>query len=143
MRFTAHSLRSFVPVLALAALAALASNSAAAQQAHRLNVPFSFTANGQDCPAGAYTVKTNNWGSVVVLHGAGRNFTWLIGPGEPAPTDSRVLLKFDHVGSSYALRAVQVKSQITARLDKKFRERIPAAQQVAMLSQITIVAGQE
>jgi len=142
MRFTAHTLRSLVPVLALAALAAMATNSASAQSS-RMNVPFSFTAGGENCPAGTYIVKTNSWYSAVVLHGTGHNFTWLIGPGQPAPNDSRVVLTFDHVGSRYALRSVQYKSQITDRLDKKLKESIPSAQQVAMLSQVTITAGQE
>jgi hypothetical protein len=141
MQLTAHTLRSLIPVLALAALAVLATNSASAQS--RLNVPFSFTAGGQNCPAGTYILETNSWGSAVVLQGTGHNFTWLIGPGEPAPNDTRVLLTFDHVGSRYALRAVQYKSLITARLDNRLKERIPEAQQVAMVSQVTISAGQE
>lgn len=141
MRFTAHSLRTLLPALAIAALATLASTSAAAQS--RFNVPFSFNAGGQTCPAGTYLLHVNQWNSVATLTGAKRGFTWLIGNGEPGPNDSRVLLTFDRVGSSYALRTVQYKSQITSRLDPKFEERIPAAQQVAMLSQVTIAAGQE
>lgn len=141
MRFTAHSLRSLVPALAIAALVALASTSASAQS--RLNVPFNFVAGGQNCPAGTYIVKTNDLGSMVVLRGTGHNLAWLVGPGEPAPTDSRVLLTFDRVGSSYALRSVQYKSAITHGLDKKFRDKLAPAQQEAMLSQVTISAGQE
>jgi hypothetical protein len=141
MRFTAHSLRSLLPVLAIAALAALTTNSASAQS--RMNVPFSFTAGGQNCPAGIYILQASHWGSVVTLSGAGHGLTLLVGPGDPAPDDKRVMLTFDRMGNNFALRTVQYKSQITARLDKKFKERIPAAQQIAMLSQVTISAGQE
>jgi len=130
MRFTAQSLRSLLPALALAALAALATNSASAQS--RLNVPFNFVAGGQNCPAGTYTLTAKSWDSAVVLHGVGHDFTWLIGPGDPAPNDVRVMLTFDHVGSSYALRTVQYKSQITSRLDKNRKESIPAAEQIAL-----------
>lgn len=141
MRFTAHTLRTLLPALAIAALAALASTSASAQS--RFDVPFSFVAGGQTCPAGIYTLQANDAQSVVTLNGAKRGFQWLVGPGAPAPTDSRVMLTFDRVGSNYTLRSVQYKSQITARLDKNLKERIPAAEQVAMVSQITISAGQE
>ena len=130
MRFTARSLRSLIPALAIAALAALTTSPASAQS--RIDVPFSFIAAGIHCPAGTYTIQENDWGSVVVLHGADRSLSFLIGNGNPAPTDSRVILTFDRAGSSYALRTVQLRSEITARLDKNLKESIPAADQVAM-----------
>jgi len=139
MRFAIHSPRSLLPVLALAALAVLATNSASAQS--RMNVPFNFVAGGQNCPAGTYTVAERDAGSVVLLQGAGHSFRWLIGPGNPAPTDLRVMATFDRAGASYTLRSVQYKSLITKRLDLNEHIIAPAGQ-LAKVSQVTITAGQ-
>jgi hypothetical protein len=46
------------------------------------------------------------------------NFNWVLVPGEPAPTDTKVVLQFDTVGQSFALRTVQYGPKITRQLDK-------------------------
>ncbi len=137
MRFTAHSLRSLIPALAIAALAALTANSASAQS--RIDVPFNFVAAGAHCTAGTYTIMESNWGTVVSLRGTDHSFTWLIGSGDPAPTDTRVVLTFDRMGNNYALRTVQYGPEITTRLDKNLKESIPTAEQVAMTAPQQIV----
>ncbi len=109
--------RSFV--LASAVLATAAFTVPAAMAATTLNVPFAFTVGNQTCPAGHYLVERDSNGSAVKLIGATQSFTWGIHPGDPAPSDSRVVLKFDDIGSDHALSAIQYGALTTSRLDKK------------------------
>jgi hypothetical protein len=110
------------------ALLVLTGTAFTAQSAHAttLDVPFAFTVGNQVCPAGRYTVRTDDLGSSVLLTGQSQGFKWVIHPGDPAPTDNRIVLKFDIVGSQYALRSVQYGPMITSRLDKKTKESISA-----------------
>lgn len=116
-------MRSKIPSLLLApalmAAAALATHPALAES--RLDVPFSFTVAGQNCPAGSYVVDRNPVGGLVTLRSldAPRSFAWALGPGDPAPTDTRVVLRFDDFGQSRALQSVQFGGLITSRLDRK------------------------
>ena len=125
MRFTFGKL-----VLAPAVLATVALASTAAK-ASTVNVPFSFAAAGHVWPAGVYTVQKDLLGGMVTLksNNSGLSFTSLLGPGEPGPNDSRVILEFDQFGSSHALRTIQYGPQITSRLDRKMvnSERIRAS----------------
>ncbi len=125
MRFTFGKL-----VLAPAVLATVALASTAAK-ASTVNVPFSFAAAGHVWPAGVYTVQKDLLGGMVTLksNNSGLSFTSLLGPGEPGPNDSRVILEFDQFGSSHALRTIQCGPQITSRLDRKMvnSERIRAS----------------
>jgi hypothetical protein len=100
------------------ASAAIASNVAQAEAT--LKVPFSFTVAGKDCPAGIYTVARQN-GSIVKLQSkdARKSFSWVIAPGDPSPYDTKVVLKFNDLGSNHELRTVQYGPDITSRLDKK------------------------
>jgi hypothetical protein len=108
-------------ILAPVALAAMAliCNSVAA--ASTVNVPFSFAAAGHVWPAGAYSVQKELNSNIVTVKSAntGLSFSSLIGPGEPAPTDQNITLKFDTIGSTHALRSIQYGPQITGQLDKK------------------------
>jgi hypothetical protein len=115
MRFT---LRTFVLAPVALAAVALAANTAMAEA--RATVPFTFTAAGQTCPAGTYTIVPDNAHGLVTLKSAdaSRSFTWLLRAGDPAPTDKHVTLRFDQQGETFALRSVQYQSQITPRLDK-------------------------
>ncbi len=117
MRIT---LRSFVLTPVVMAAAALTAHSAMAET--NLNVPFNFTVQGKSCPAGLYKVIGTDGGNAVILAGASRSFTWLVHPGDPPPSDRRVVLKFDEVGSHHLLRSVQYRNQITSRLDKRSRD---------------------
>ena len=110
----------FVLASAVLAAAALAANVASAETT--IKVPFSFTAAGKVCPAGYYVVQrdSGNGNFITLSHkGYSESFTWVVGPGEPAPTDSKIALKFDHVGDAHILQSVQYGTVITSRLDKK------------------------
>ena len=103
-------------VLAVATFAAVSAHADAT-----LKVPFSFTAAGKDCPAGLYTVSKDITHNLVTLKSkeATRSFTWVVGPGDPAPNSTAVTLRFNETGSNHELRSVQYGSNITSRLDKK------------------------
>jgi len=123
-------MRSILPKIFLAsamvATAALATNNALAET--MVNVPFSFTVNGKVCPAGLYTVARNDTNGVVTLRDPTwkSGFTWIASPGDPAPTDGRVILRFDQDGQNYRLQSVQYRNLITARLDgRKGNEERP------------------
>jgi hypothetical protein len=111
-------LRNLVLAPVALAAAALATNTAMAEST--VHVPFNFSVAGKICPAGAYKVLEDNSRSVVTLESvdASRSFSWLIRPGDPAPNDTRVTLRFDQLGQGYALQSVQYHSRITPRLDK-------------------------
>lgn len=114
------TLRSLLTAAVVTAAAALATHPAMAADA-TVNVPFSFTASGRQCPAGAYNIQLEKMNQVVRLtNSRGQvNLVWLAGPGNPSPNDKRVILRFDRAGSSYALRSVQDGPMVTSRLDKK------------------------
>jgi hypothetical protein len=110
-------LHKFFLASAVAAAAALTTTSALADM--KVNVPFSFTVNGKVCPAGYYSIGHDDTTGVVTLRNDTwqRNYSWLMSPGEPGPTDARVVLRFDKEGDNYTLQSVQYRSLITARLD--------------------------
>jgi hypothetical protein len=101
------------------AAAALATNTAMAE-AVTVKVPFSFTVAGKLCPAGLYTVQRDGVSHIVTLQSknASRIFGWVVGPGAPDPTDTRIRLRFDEDGDSRALQSVQYGPLITRNLDK-------------------------
>jgi len=117
--------QKFFLASAVAAMAALTTSSALADV--KVNVPFNFRANGKLCPAGYYSVGRDDTTGVVTLRNRTwlRNFSWLAAPGEPAPTDNRIVLRFDKVGEDYTLQSVQYRSLITAQLDKKHNRETP------------------
>lgn len=125
-----NTLRFSVRFLAVAsaALGAAMFTTQAARAATALNVPFAFTVGGKVCPAGRYMVRTDDLGGSVELLGQARGFKWVIHPGDPAPTDNRVVLKFDSIGSQHVLRSVQFGPMTTSRLDKRIKESEVATQ---------------
>jgi hypothetical protein len=129
MRIT---LRSFVLTPVVMAAAVLTAHSAMAET--KLDVPFNFSVNGKACPAGEYKVIAADQDNRVVLAGASHSFTWILHPGEPAPTDRRIILKFDELGENHVLRSVQYHNQVTSRLDKHAQEMESAS--------IRVVQGQ-
>jgi hypothetical protein len=111
-------------VPAIAAAAALASHPA---QAETVKVPFAFSAAGHEFPAGSYTVDANINTNVVTLHlrESNKSFVWVLGPGDPAPGDQRVMLRFTTAAGTKVLESIQYGSKITSRLsqyDPHFRE---------------------
>jgi hypothetical protein len=105
----------------MVATGALATNTALAET---VNVPFSFTANGKTCPAGRYSVDRNDTIGVVMLRSEDgrRSFSWLASPGDPDPSDSRVILRFDEEGRNHTLQSVQYGALITSRLDGRSKQ---------------------
>src|SRR5260370_40981637 len=99
------------------AAAALATNTAMAET---LKVPFTFTVDGKDFPAGLYSVQRQSSQNVVTLisKDASQSFTWVVAAGEPAPTDTAVTLRFTGLAETHALRSVQYGQLITPRLGK-------------------------
>ena len=110
-------LRSLILASAVLATAALTVKSAMASTI--VDVPFAFTVGNQECPAGHYLVERSNDGGSVTLVGATKSFAWGIHPGDAAPTDTRVVLKFDELGSARQLNAIQYGAMTTSRIDKK------------------------
>jgi hypothetical protein len=115
-----NTLRSLV--LASAVLAASAFTATAARAATAVNVPFAFSIGDKICPAGHYILRKDDLGGSVELVGDAQGFKWVLHPGDPAPTDNRVILKFAEVGSQHVLQSVQFGPMTTSRLDKKVRE---------------------
>lgn len=115
-----HNPFKFVLAPVLVVAATLATNTATAQT-RLLNVPFSFTVGGQNWPAGSYSIERIGLQGFVTLESedASHSLTLTLGPGDPAPTDTRIILKFDNLGRTYALRTVQYGPEISARLDDK------------------------
>jgi type 1 fimbria pilin len=116
MRFNLRNL-----VLASASIAAFTATAAMAETT--LKVPFNFTVAGKNCPAGVYTVERNSVGTQVTLKSmsAPKSFTWAVGPGDPAPTETGVVLKFDARGQDHALQSIQYGSKVTSNLDNNNR----------------------
>lgn len=111
-------LSKFVLAPAVLAAAVLATSSASAAT---VKVPFQFTAAGQICPAGYYTVNHDSNDNFITLSSKSspRSFTWVVGPGASDPTDRKISLKFDQVGGSHVLQSIQYGSVVTSKLDKK------------------------
>ena len=114
-------------VPAVAAIAALASQTA---NAERVNVPFSFSANGQAFPAGTSEVEQGlNAGFVTLRQQAGtKTLIRVLEPGVNDPKDSRVVLRFDVDGENYVLDTIQIHAKITTHMTKshhpKDQERV-------------------
>jgi hypothetical protein len=100
-------------------LATAAFTVKTATAATTLNVPFAFTVGNQTCPAGHYLVERDATGNAIKLVGATQSFTWGVHPGDPAPSDTRIVLKFDDIGSDHALSAIQYGPLTTSQIDKK------------------------
>ena len=115
-------LRNLFLAPALLAAAALATTTAFAES--QVNVPFSFTVAGKTCPPGLYDVQSGPIINSVALtnEATSRRFVFLVAPGNPVPTDHRVILTFDQRGDQHALQTIQWGYKITSRLDKPSRK---------------------
>jgi hypothetical protein len=106
----------------LGALVATAAATFAVKPAHAdvtVKVPFSFTVDGKQCPAGTYLVKLNPASYTVTLagHDSSKIFTWVIVPTNEDANPNKVVLQFDGEGSDHTLRSIRYGSQTTSRLD--------------------------
>ena len=97
----------------------------AAKAQTTLKVSFSFNVGNTLVPAGTYSVERTKvpWAVFVTLENLQTNatFTWTASPGEPGPTNTRIVLKFDVIGQTHLLRSVQYHSMITSRLGRDTR----------------------
>src|SRR5271163_3136740 len=110
MRLTLKSL-----IFSSAALCATASFAASSA---RVNVPFNFTAKGQSYSAGTYDVSMDEERNFVTMASKadpGNQITWIVSPAVTAK--SPAVIKFDVMGSGYALKSIQVGDKITPNLD--------------------------
>lgn len=112
-------LSKFVLAPAVLAAAVLATSSATAETT--IKVPFQFTAAGQVCPAGYYTVRHDDNSGYVTLFrkGAPQSFMYVLGPGAADHSDTKVALKFDQLSGTHVLQSIQYGPLVTGRLDKK------------------------
>jgi hypothetical protein len=101
------------------AAAALATGTAMAETT--VKVPFSFSAAGKVWPAGVYSIQKDNIGGTITVNSkvTSESFKFLVGPGEPSPSDSKIVLRFDEVNGAHALRTVQYGPQISGLLDRQ------------------------
>jgi hypothetical protein len=113
-------IRNMILASAVVATAALASTSA---MAATLKVPFAFMVGSKQCPAGLYTVQRGiNSGVVTVSSPDGsRNFTWVLRPGEPDPSENAVILNFQAQGQTHVLASVQYGSKVASPVTRKSR----------------------
>ena len=86
-----------------------------------LNVPFNFTVNGHNLPAGEYSVVRSDNMAFVSLKSTttSDSYTWIASPS--AEKANRVSLKFD--ADSHALESVQYGVLISPRIEKGSRTR--------------------
>ena len=116
-------MRTIVSKLVLASLvaasAALTPNVASAETT--VKVPFDFKVQGKAMPAGVYIVEQDGFNNMVTLmdKDSARGFSLILRPGDAAPGDHRISLKFDNIGDAHVLRSVQYRSRVSAKLDDK------------------------
>jgi hypothetical protein len=119
MRFTLKSL--VLSSAALCATAAFAANQA------RVDVPFSFTAKGQSFPAGSYAVALDSNQNIVTMASNAdttKHISWNVEPADRIGAPA--LVKFDQVGSDFALRSIQVGARVTPNLDPQTKRGVSA-----------------
>jgi len=98
--------------------AALCATASFAASAARVNVPFNFTAKGQSYSAGTYDVSMDEQQNFVTMASQtdpGSQITWIVCPAETAK--SPAVIKFDVLGSGYALRSIQLGDKVPPNLD--------------------------
>jgi hypothetical protein len=52
-----------------------------------------------------------------------KTFSAVLVPGDPAPGDSHVALKFDQSGNGHTLKSIQYGAETTSSLEQRIRER--------------------
>lgn len=113
---------TFVLASAVLAAVALSTIPAEATTSKTLTVPFSFTVNGKNLPAGNYYVVRDDSRNYVGLlsKDSSQSFLWIASPCA-TPTD-RVILKFGSQGETHVLQSIQYGPMVTPRLDRKSRK---------------------
>jgi hypothetical protein len=117
--------------IAFSSIAFCATAAFAANQA-RVDVPFSFTAEGQSYPAGSYDVALDANHNVVTMASktdATKHISWTVGPAEAA--NAPAVIKFDHVGADYDLKTIQLGERVTPVLDKNVQQSVSATTSIS------------
>jgi len=117
--------------IALSSLALCATAAFAANQA-RVDVPFSFTAEGHSYPAGMYEVALDANHNVVTMASkmdASQHISWTVGPADAASAPA--VVKFDHVGADYSLRTIQMGERVTPVLDRNVQQSVSATTSIS------------
>jgi hypothetical protein len=112
---------TFVMASAALAVAALSTIPAMASTSNKLTVPFSFTVNGKNLPAGEYLVIRDDGHDFVRLQSvdASYSFVWMASPS--ATRADRVILSFEPQGETHVLESVQSGPLVTHRFTRKSR----------------------
>lgn len=102
-----------VPAIATAAL--LGGQSV---KAETVSVPFSFNAEGKTFSAGTYLVQATLNGTLLTLCpvAGGKTVLFTLEPGDPSPTDQRVVLRFRTSGDQHLLESIVYRGKVTARV---------------------------
>jgi hypothetical protein len=115
------NLPKFFLAAAVMAAGALTTNTAMAEK--HLKVPFDFTVDGKTWPAGMYQVDREQSGNLATLKSfdASKSISFVMRPGDGAPNDNRVILKFDRIGETRALRTLQYGALTSPQFDKEHK----------------------
>jgi hypothetical protein len=115
----------FKSILAAIVITAGALGTHTAMAETTLKVPFSFTVAGQSMPAGVYSVSKDSLHGMVILKSmdASKTFSAVLVPGDPAPNDTHVALKFDQSGNGHTLKSIQYGARTTSSLEQRTSER--------------------
>jgi hypothetical protein len=116
-------LSTFVLASAALAVAALSTIPAMASASTTLKVPFSFTVDGKNLPAGDYLVLQDETHDFVRLQSRdlSYSFVWVARPSATNKTD-RVILTFDPQGDTHALESIQYGRLVTSKLNRKTKK---------------------
>ena len=112
--------------------APLCATASFAANASRVNVPFNFTAKGQSYSAGTYDVSIDEERNFVTMASKadpGNQITWIVNPADTAK--SPAVIKFDVMGSGYALKSIQIGDKITPNLDRHSKPGLGATTSIS------------
>lgn len=96
--------------LLISCLLSIIAHTGLASAETMLRVPFTFLVGRTFCSAGLYSVdRTMTRGEFVHLQGATSTcqVVGTLGPGDPEPTDNRVVLRFRVIGNEHLLESIQ------------------------------------
>lgn len=117
--------------LAVSSVVFCATAAFAANQT-KVDVPFGFTAQGHSYPAGTYDVSLDTSTDMVTMASktdSSKHISWVVGPADAA--QAPVVVRFDQVGTDYALKNIQVGPHVTPVLDKDYQPSVSATTSIS------------
>jgi hypothetical protein len=126
-----RKLSIFALASAAFAAAALSTIPAMASTSATLKVPFSFTVDGKNLPAGDYIVQRDDTQQFVSLQSrdSSQKFLWIANPS--ATHTDRVILRFDPQGETHVLESVQFGPLVTSNLNRRSKKAEDVSPQYA------------